>query len=169
MPLVWGLEGHVSRFFSLGQLEGKLWGMRFFLALNGSIAIKRLLYTSRLRFGGWHIEVFQFGPARRKIVRTEVIYGSFQPDYHPPLNRSVKLVCLCFRFWGSSNVPWQPQENPAMEWNIPQRKSHHKGRPFENLENNTERYEEGLQTSEHNSFSCLASLKMQMPLFLNIL
>ena len=42
---------------------------------------------------------------------------------------------------------------------LPQTKSHHKGRPFENLENNTERYGEGLQTYEHNSFSCLASFK----------
>ena len=43
------------------------------------------LYPSSLRFGEWHMKVFQFGPAKRKIVRTEVIYGSFQPSYHPPL------------------------------------------------------------------------------------
>ena len=51
IPLVWGLDGDVSRFF-------------------------------------------QFGPAKRKIVRTKVIYGSFQPNHHPLL---LKYLSNCFK------------------------------------------------------------------------
>ena len=76
--------------------------MTFFWTLDGSIAIKWPLFTSSLRFGGWGIKVFQFGPARRKTVRTEVIYGSFQPNYHPPLLRSKKIsrkIFFLLRIW----------------------------------------------------------------------
>ena len=64
-----------------------------------------------------------------------------------------------FSFLRLFKCPLTTSRKSRMDWNIPQTKSHHKGRPFENLENNTERYGEGLQTYEHNSFSCLASFK----------